>query len=53
VAGATHRATAVAGVKWNVGGTWLVAANVLRPLTSAGLTTTIVPSVLVEYSFSR
>ena len=33
---ATQRIVAVAGFKWNIGGTWLVTANVLRPLTTAG-----------------
>ena len=53
VAEATYRALAVAGVKWNVAGTWLVSANVLKPMTVAGLTANLTPSVVVEYSFGR
>jgi hypothetical protein len=50
---ATYRALAVGGIKWNVAATWLVSASVLRPVTSTGLTTNVVPSVVVEYSFGR
>ena len=50
---ATHRVVAVAGFKWNLGGTWLVAANILRPLTSAGLNAQWVPTVSFDYSFRR
>jgi hypothetical protein len=50
---ATYRALAVGSVKWNVAQTWLVSASVLRPMSTAGLTARIVPSVVVEYSFGR
>jgi outer membrane putative beta-barrel porin/alpha-amylase len=50
---ATYRALAVGGIKWNVAATWLVSASVLRPVTSTGLTTNVIPSVVVEYSFGR
>jgi hypothetical protein len=53
VPGATSRALAVGGIKWNVANTWLVSASVLRSLTSAGLTARVIPSVAVEYSFGR
>ena len=53
VAQATSRAILVAGVKWNVATTWLVSANVLRPLSSAGLNARWVPSLTVDYSFGR
>ena len=53
VSDATHRATLVGGIKWNVAGTWLVSASVLRPVTTAGLTATVIPSIVVEYSFTR
>ena len=46
-------AFAVAGVKWNVGGTWLLQANVLVPLTDSGLTTKVTPNVAFDYSFAR
>ena len=45
---ATHRAIVVAGVKWNIATTWLVSASVLRPITTAGLTAAIVPSIVVD-----
>ena len=51
VQAATHRMVAVVGFKWNVSGTWLVAANVLRPVTSAGLNAPWVPTVSFDYSF--
>ena len=50
---ATHRLTAVGGVKWNVANTWLVSASLQRTLTSAGLTADFIPSLAVEYAFSR
>jgi hypothetical protein len=53
VSEATHRAMVVGSIKWNVAATWLVSASVLRPVTTAGLTATVVPSIVVEYSFSR
>ena len=53
VEAATQRVVAVAGFKWNIGGTWLVTANILRPLTTAGLNARWVPTVAVDYSFGR
>jgi hypothetical protein len=50
---ASHRAVAVAGLKWNVGASWLVSANVVKPVTTAGLDAGWVPSVTVDYSFAR
>jgi hypothetical protein len=50
---ASHRAVAVGGVKWNVGASWLVSANVVKPMTSAGLNAGWIPSVTVDYSFAR
>jgi hypothetical protein len=44
------RMAAVAGVKWNIASTWLISANVMRPLTSAGLNAPWVPTVTVDYS---
>jgi hypothetical protein len=49
----TDRAVAVAGVKWNVGGAWLVTANVRRALTEVGLNAEWVPTVTVDYAFGR
>ena len=50
---ATQRVVAVAGFKWNIRGTWLVAANILRPLTDAGLNARWVPTVSFDYSFGE
>lgn len=44
---------AVAGVKWNVGAAWLLHANVLVPLSKAGLTARFVPTLAFDYSFTR
>jgi hypothetical protein len=49
----TDRVLAVAGVKWNLADTWLVTANVRRPLTAAGLNAGWVPTVTLDYSFGR
>jgi hypothetical protein len=43
----------VAGVKWNVSGTWLLHANVLMPLSDSGLTATFTPTIAMDYSFAR
>ena len=50
---ALWRVVAVAGVKWNVAGTWLVSGHVSRPLTSAGLNAGWVPTITLDYSFAR
>jgi hypothetical protein len=44
---------ALAGFKWNVGGTWLLNANVLFPLTNNGLTGRPTPTVALDYTFDR
>lgn len=43
----------VAGVKWNVSGTWLIHAHVLMPLAENGLTAQFTPTVAVDYTFSK
>lgn len=50
---ATNRLVAVAGLKWNIVGTSLLSANVLRPLTSTGLNARWVPTLTFDYSFGR
>ena len=45
--------SAVPGLKWNVSGTWVLVANVIMPLTNAGLTSPITPFVGLDYSFGR
>jgi hypothetical protein len=44
---------AVAGAKWNLGGVWLLHTNVILPLTDTGLTARAVPTVALDYSFTR
>lgn len=47
----TDRLVLAAGFKWNVASTWLLTANVLRPLTNVGLYASWVPSVTFDYWF--
>jgi len=47
----TDHVVVVGGIKWNVTSSWLVAANVLRPLTTVGLNPRWVPTVTFDYSF--
>jgi len=49
----TRRLLVGAGVKWNVVGTWLLSANVLRPLTSTGLNPEWMPMITFDYAFGR
>ena len=49
----TDRILAVAGFKWNVADTWLLTANVRRPLTVVGLNAGWVPTLTFDYSFGR
>ena len=42
---------AVAGFKWNVGGAWLLTANILQPLTDVGLKANWVPTITFDYAF--
>jgi hypothetical protein len=48
-----NRLVAVAGLKWNVASTWLLTANVLRPLTDVGLNAEWVPSITFDYWFGQ
>jgi Putative MetA-pathway of phenol degradation len=50
---ATHRLGAVAGIKWNPTGSWIVSGNILRSLTSGGLNAAWVPTLTFDYSFAR
>ena len=50
-AAGTMTGMAVAGFKWNVGGRWLVNANVLLPVTDRGLRARAVPAIALDYSF--
>jgi hypothetical protein len=49
----THTASAVTGVKWNMGGTLLLSGNVAFPLAERGLRPRPVPVVALDYSFGR
>jgi hypothetical protein len=48
-----HLLTAVPGLKWNLTETWVLAANVSIPLTSAGLTAPITPFIGLDYALGR
>jgi hypothetical protein len=41
----------VAGVKWNVAGTGILSGHLMRPLTSAGLTSRWIAALTFDYSF--
>jgi hypothetical protein len=47
----TNLLSVVPGMKWNLGDTWVVIANVSVPLTQAGLTSTVTPFVGLDYTF--
>jgi hypothetical protein len=47
----TDRIVLVAGFKWNVASTWLLTANVIRPITDVGLSAPWVPGVTFDYWF--
>jgi hypothetical protein len=49
----TTTAFAVAGIKWNVGATWLLSANVSLPITDGGLRSGLVPVIQLDYAFGR
>ena len=49
----TDRILAVAGLKWNIADTWLLTANVRRPLTDVGLNAGWVPTITFDYAFGR
>jgi hypothetical protein len=49
----TNRLDTSIGFKWNVAGTWLLAFNVRRSVTTAGLNAGWVPMLTFDYSFAR
>jgi hypothetical protein len=49
----TDRVVAVAGIKWNIADTWLLTANVRRPLTDVGLNASWVPTITFDYAFGQ
>jgi hypothetical protein len=50
---ALQMVTLVPGLKWNVNGTWVLAANVAIPLTSAGLNARFTPFIGLDYAVGR
>lgn len=48
-----QRAQLVTGVKWSLGGSWLVSGNIVTPLTSGGMNPTWAPTLMVDYAFNR
>ncbi|HYN07394.1 MAG TPA: transporter [Vicinamibacterales bacterium] len=47
----THRAILVLGAKWNVAGAGILGGHVMRPITSAGLTSRWIAALTFDYSF--
>lgn len=52
-ASSTNTAFAVAGLKWNVGTTWLLSANINVPITQSGLRSSPIPVLQLDYAFGR
>ncbi len=46
-------AAAVAGAKWNVTGTWILAGHVMLPMTERGLRSGAVTLIGLDYAFGR
>lgn len=53
VPSSTTRMIATAGVKWNVGATWLVTGNVSRSIGTDGLTARWMSTIGAEYAFGE
>ena len=47
----TNRALVLAGVKWNVAGSGILSGHLMRPFTSAGLTSRWIVALTFDYSF--
>ncbi len=50
--GSSHAASTVAGVKWNIAGTWLLGGSVAIPLTDTGLRSRVVAQIGLDYAFA-
>lgn len=50
---AAHRILVVLGFKWNVASTWLLSANVIRPVTTVGLNAGWIPTITFDYAIGR
>jgi hypothetical protein len=48
--GSTYGSYAVGGIKWNIGGTWILGGHVSFPLTDRGLKSGIVTVIGVDYA---
>jgi len=48
---ATERMVGLVGFKWNIASTLLLSANVMRPITSAGLNARWISTFALDYSF--
>ena len=48
-----HLVTLVPGFKWNLTETWVLAGNVMVPLTKGGLTAPFTPFLGLDYSLGR
>ena len=48
---ATERMAGLIGFKWNIAATWLLSANVMLPITSAGLNARWISTFALDYSF--
>ena len=51
IQGAAERIVAVIGFKWNIAATLMLSANVMRPVTTAGLNAHWISSFTLDYSF--
>jgi len=49
-ASSLNMVTFVPGFKWNVSDTWVLAANVMIPFTSSGLTARVTPFIGLDYA---
>jgi hypothetical protein len=49
----SHTASAVGGLKWNIGGTWLLGGSVSVPLTNRGLKSRPVVQIGLDYAFAQ
>jgi hypothetical protein len=49
----SQTATAVAGAKWNIGGTWLLSGSVAVPLTDTGLRSRVIAQIGLDYALAR
>jgi hypothetical protein len=43
----------VAGLKWNIAGTWLLHAHVMVPIVENGLTAQFTPTIAIEHTFTK